>query len=290
MEQATLNKLHDITENVFNITRPEYPANKSLSDVTDFIKQLVTYRTLLTNLSKDEKFFESLSDTEKKEVNFLNIYTFFLKMVQDTYQNTIETMQALFITQFMVAKRINDLEEIIQELQNVFNNQIAINTPNSLLKKQATDVLNSPAKAYPAFALQALTLLEIFYGEKDKTALEHIQATEDDLEEISDYADEINNFAKIIDENIKSGTAKWEYNILNLENIKPTELFEGKDNADVLTKNFIDIAKMYQSAPSEVHHIIIEQYKIEYVGILMCERVLELEMILQEYLINIDNL
>lgn len=78
----------------------------------------------------------------------------------------------------------------------------------------------------------------------------------------------------------------FEYNlkVLQTKNFEVFEKSEGPLNKEELNKNFKSIIELYLGAPQEVKPVIIEQYKIEYTGITMATRVLELEILLQEYL------
>lgn len=276
-----------MTEFVFNITRNDYPVNLMKTDLTEIIKQLLKYRETIRKLSeaKDNKVFEAMSLEEKKESNYLSIYTFFLNMINSNQDGKIDTLQSLFLTQYLIAKRIDDLEELIQNLQDI----VSENLTAEITKLKAKQILEGQSQPYPEFAKQLPVMLEVFYKQKDESELETVNAKVDDLERLSDYDDEIAAYSKEINKKQIESKKIWDYNTINIDSLSEDDLFKGEKQKELLFQRFKDIVKLYSSAPKEVHKVILEQYKLEYIGINMAARVFELELILKEYLIALES-
>lgn len=276
-----------MTEFVFNITRNDYPVNLMKTDLTEIIKQLLKYRETIRKLSeaKDNKVFEAMSLEEKKESNYLSIYTFFLNMINSNQDGKIDTLQSIFLTQYLIAKRIDDLEELIQNLQDI----VSENLTAEITKLKAKQILEGQSQPYPEFAKQLPVMLEVFYKQKDESELETVNAKVDDLERLSDYDDEIAAYSKEINKKQIESKKIWDYNTINIDSLSEDDLFKGEKQKELLFQRFKDIVKLYSSAPKEVHKVILEQYKLEYIGINMAARVFELELILKEYLIALES-
>lgn len=198
MEQK-LQSLYKQTEEIFLMTRKNHPMNTMSTDLVEIIKRLTEFRLLLTKLSQDKDgyLYKQLTNKQKIEANILNIYSFYTTLVQKQNEN-IDNLQLTFLTQYTLAKRINELEDLIQDLQTIiFDDEY-----KNLSMTQKKDIIQNHLKEqnklidFDTFAKNALLLIEILFEQRPISDLNNTGFNKNDLDTIKDYDDEINNFTK----------------------------------------------------------------------------------------------
>jgi len=273
-----MQKILENSEAIMNLNSKKNPINMCEKNFKDIVKELTEVEYNISKINKKELSWEDISEKHKLLIESLKIYNFFKDITDNNYK-TENGINKLIYTQYTLAKRVDDIEEILGNLEfeleilrvgeenkeDYYKNINNISKPevieyfkfNNSIKK-TIDFLSTP------YTNEELNNSELF----------------NEIDFLNELTTEINYYLQ----NFENENFLKEFSKILKEEIKIEEIFKNEEGNKEKEKIFLEKIKDFKNnIDKEESLYLLELFKLEYTNIYISMKILLLEKLSERF-------